>query len=164
MRHYVDKRCLGCGASFTPTGPRSLKCNGCREVERAIPGVVVKAEASAGPKNDWGYVRTGDDVIRKELPKLAIDGPRGKEDNRPIGSKCQQTCHMPYPGAWSHCTVCHNTFAGRTMFDDHRYDGWCIDPEALGLTCEGGTWATPEGHEARHASAERLAKARGKAA
>lgn len=161
MRHYADKECQGCGTIFAPTGPRSLKCQGCRETEKASAGVQA---VQAAPRNDWGYQSKGDDVIRKELPKLAIEGLRGKEDNRPIGSKCSKTCHMPYPGAWSHCTVCHSTFAGRSMFDDHRYDGWCIDPEALGLTREGGLWATPEGHEARHASAERLAKTREKAA
>lgn len=157
MRHYADKICQGCGSSFTPTGPRSLKCSGCREAEMPRPGV---SAVQGTARNEWGYVGTGDDVIRKELPKLAIDGPRGKEDNRPIGSKCRVDCHMPYPGAWSHCTVCHSTFAGRSMFDDHRYDGWCIDPEALGLTSQGGLWATPEGHEARRIGAERLAKAR----
>ena len=46
MRHYADKVCLGCRQLFTPTGPRSLKCNACRNQGRPFNPPERHAEAT----------------------------------------------------------------------------------------------------------------------
>lgn len=70
---------------------------------------------------------------------------------------------LPYscggcPARWSgytraHCSVCHCTFGGYTLFDDHRRDGTCLSPDTIGMvkTIRSGQpiWGTVMDDEAR---------------
>ncbi|WP_425457709.1 hypothetical protein [Catellatospora sichuanensis] len=78
-----------------------------------------------------------------------------------MGTRCPPGggCRTPR-GQEAHCTVCHNSFSGVTYFDDHRQEGYCLSPVTRGLIRQDDLWASPEGHEQRRASAERMAKAR----
>lgn len=78
---------------------------------------------------------------------------------RPIGSKCQPTCHRP-SASQAHCSVCHVSMSGVSYFDDHRVNGFCVDPLTLGLVEQDGLWSTPEGHQRRAADSARLLAAR----
>jgi hypothetical protein len=49
---------------------------------------------------------------------------------------CNSECKKPR-GRQAHCGVCHKTFAGVTVFDDHRKLGKCSD---IGLTDKNGIW------------------------
>lgn len=91
-----------------------------------------------------------DRIKRKHLPKLNAG---------PLGSKCRPECRSP-TNSHAHCTVCHNTFSGVTYFDDHRLNGECINPAALGLVKLDGLWASEAGHVQRQELKERLAEAR----
>jgi len=99
-------------------------------------------------------------VLRKDLPRQELpDAPRGRDGGRPSGSKCRATCNAPL-SSQAHCSVCHQTMRSVTDFDQHRYDGWCLDLAALGLMEVDGLWATPEGHAAREMDLAKLAIAR----
>lgn len=80
---------------------------------------------------------------------------------RPIGSKCSTLCREP-DESHAHCSVCHATFRNVTCFDAHRSDGYCLDPEQVGLVEVEELWATPEGHadRARLASTRRAEAAK----
>lgn len=78
---------------------------------------------------------------------------------RPIGSKCQPTCHRP-SATQAHCSVCHHSLSGVSYFDSHRVNGFCVAPASLGLVERDGLWSTPEGHEKRASDGARLAAAR----
>jgi hypothetical protein len=43
-----------------------------------------------------------------------------------------------------------------TDFDNHRFDGRCLDLTSIGLVEDAGLWATPEG-QAHHARLSALA-------
>lgn len=90
--------------------------------------------------------------------RLNLVGPM-RADGTPGGTRCGANCRTP-TGNMAHCTVCHGTFSGVTYFDEHRRDGWCLNPVAIGLVLDDGLWATPEGHAARAVAAERMAVAR----
>lgn len=72
--------------------------------------------------------------------------------------------------SWAHCSVCHSTFTGVTYFDDHRVAGTCWGKPRLvsgqssvshtALVEQDGVFSTVEGHEARLALTEKMAKAR----
>lgn len=80
-----------------------------------------------------------------------------RDAERPTGSRCRPSCRRP-SGTGAHCSVCHRGFPGVGYFDQHRRDGYCIDPATFGLVEAAGLWTTPEGHEARALSAARLAE------
>lgn len=61
---------------------------------------------------------------------------------RPMGSKCGDTCRHPTQSQ-AHCSVCHLTFGGVSGFDEHRSDGWCVEPAALGFEERDGIWRWP---------------------
>lgn len=67
---------------------------------------------------------------------------RKMERNAPRGTRCTPGCSHPRPtGNRCLCTVCHEVFSGVTAFDNHRKDGWCLDPSAIGLKLrENGVW------------------------
>lgn len=52
---------------------------------------------------------------------------------------CSDQCRKPTP-AQAHCSVCHETFGGVSMFDRHRRDGACLRPESCGMTNRDGIW------------------------
>ena len=60
-----------------------------------------------------------------------------------------------HPG-WALCTVCGETFAGDSFFDDHRHHGTCLSPDALGLIERDEVWGTAEGFAKRAADALRM--------
>lgn len=87
------------------------------------------------------------DRATKPASKAAIS-PR-VHAHGPSWTKCQPDCITPSPHQ-AHCTVCHLTFGGVSGFDDHRKDGWCIDPTTLGMTQnERGIWRRPMSDEDR---------------
>lgn len=53
------------------------------------------------------------------------------------------------PSRWSglsraHCSGCHLTFTGVTMFDRHRNSDGCANPVDLGMVLRaGGIWGAP---------------------
>jgi hypothetical protein len=98
-------------------------------------------------------------VLRKDLPRQFLPNAPRSRDGRPRGTKCGPTCHRPI-GPQAHCSVCHALLRSVTDFDQHRYDGWCLDLTALGLVEVDGLWATPEGHAAREMDLAKLALAR----
>ena len=62
---------------------------------------------------------------------------RRMERNAPSGTLCSKTptCTSPRTIGY-HCTVCHETFGGLSSFDNHRKDGWCLNPATLNLTID----------------------------
>jgi hypothetical protein len=63
--------------------------------------------------------------------------------NIPLGSRCDSTCRKPN-GNQAHCTVCGGTFGTVGNFDLHRRNGWCINPEDIGLYVNvHGVWTRP---------------------
>lgn len=70
---------------------------------------------------------------------------RRTERNTPIGRKCDETCTHRAPSAsQAMCSVCHEVFGGITYFDQHRSNGWCINPVDLGFVVGSrGTWGLP---------------------
>lgn len=64
-----------------------------------------------------------------------------RQRERPIGSTCHG-CRHP-AGRQAHCSVCHCTFGAVSGFDRHRRDGWCIEPDLLGMVCRDGIWRRP---------------------
>lgn len=79
---------------------------------------------------------------------------RRMERNAPQGYRCDSTCTHPVPQMGTKvclCTVCHEVFGTPANFDRHRKDGWCQNPEELGLIIgERGFWVTPWTVEARN--------------
>lgn len=68
---------------------------------------------------------------------------RHTESRAPRGGRCDETCVKPTP-AQAHCTVCGCTFGGVRNFDRHRSNGWCLNPETLGLQLtDAGVWREP---------------------
>lgn len=56
---------------------------------------------------------------------------RRMERNAPRGTRCTGLgCAVP-TASQCHCTVCHETFGGISLFDKHRKEGWCLNPQAL---------------------------------
>jgi hypothetical protein len=45
---------------------------------------------------------------------------------------CTDACVAPTP-AQCHCSACHETFSGITLFDRHRRNGECRRPGDLGI-------------------------------
>lgn len=97
-------------------------------------------------------------VERRNLPRQALPNARLRHDGRPMGSKCGPTCRPP-TSSQAHCSVCHQTMRAVGDFDDHRFDGWCLELAALGLAEVDRLWATPEGHRANEMNLAKLAKA-----
>lgn len=52
---------------------------------------------------------------------------------------CTAECHTPR-GRQAHCGACHKTFAGLSVFDQHRKGGRCNDLPTV--TDKGGIWGT----------------------
>lgn len=52
---------------------------------------------------------------------------------------CTTECRKPTP-AQAHCTVCHETFGGVTMFDRHRVGGRCLPPDQCRMVDRDGVW------------------------
>lgn len=50
---------------------------------------------------------------------------------------CNSDCHKPH-GRQAHCSVCHKTFAGVSVFVTHRLGGKCND--IPGVTEKAGVW------------------------
>lgn len=71
---------------------------------------------------------------------------RKTERNAPVGTLCNRsgcTAVRPTPSQ-AHCTVCHETFGGASGFDLHRKDGWCLNPNSVGLSADDrGIWRWP---------------------
>lgn len=48
----------------------------------------------------------------------------------------------------SHCSTCHATFSGVSLFDQHRQGGHCVSPQSLGLVLNSARpyecWGTGE--------------------
>lgn len=69
---------------------------------------------------------------------------RKMERNAPRGTRCTPGCAHPRPALGTNsclCTVCHEVFGGIGNFDKHRKDGWCRNPETIGLRRnEHGIW------------------------
>lgn len=84
---------------------------------------------------------------------------------------CNKTCNDPKP-AQAHCGVCHVTFSGVTLFDEHRSipvieegkkklrkSGKCRAPQVMGLVEHNGVWGNQAYHDKSIAASERLKKA-----
>jgi hypothetical protein len=76
---------------------------------------------------------------------------RKMERNAPRGTRCTPGCSHPRPNIGTStalCTVCHESFNTVSNYDRHRRDGWCLNPEEIGLRkASTGHWvyaATPE--------------------
>lgn len=77
-------------------------------------------------------------------------------------------CCAAVHGAQCHCSLCHQTFSGLTLFDDHQDVNYhrrppvvCKPPQALGLVQDAeGTWCTPEGLKDRERLRGQLARLR----
>lgn len=78
---------------------------------------------------------------------------RKMDRNAPVGRRCDGTCEHPVPSMGTKvclCTVCHEVFSTPTHFDRHRRDGWCQNPEDLGLEKNvHGVWRQPMNDEDR---------------
>lgn len=69
--------------------------------------------------------------------------------NLPLGGRCDSTCRKPN-GNQAHCTVCGITTGTVRNFDLHRKNGWCINPEDLGMHLNAiGVWTFPMSQERR---------------
>jgi hypothetical protein len=77
-------------------------------------------------------------------------------------------CCATVTGADCHCAICHQTFRGMTLFDQHQDVDYtrapniiCRDPhESRAVQDTRGVWCTPEGLAERARLTERLATAR----
>lgn len=78
-------------------------------------------------------------------------GPAERPVSRPVTSK-RHSC-SGCPSVWTantaaHCSRCHQTFAGVSLFDAHRAQfgerGACEDPEVVGLVFRDRMWRRPE--------------------
>lgn len=81
-----------------------------------------------------------------------------EQDQR--GTKCTDCPSLPTNSPRSHCTVCHQTFDGVTKFDNHRYEGRCVDPSWFGWELRHGYWSSKEGHDKDDRTRDRLAATR----
>lgn len=50
---------------------------------------------------------------------------------------CSEICRKPR-GRQAHCSVCHRTFSGPSIFDEHRVGGNCVFKD--GLSSKDGVW------------------------
>lgn len=53
---------------------------------------------------------------------------------------CTGDCRRATGKRHAHCGSCHQTFAGVTLFDDHRKGGMCADPLMIGMRKRNGVW------------------------
>lgn len=78
-----------------------------------------------------------------------IPASRRTSRNLPLGSRCDSTCRKPSENQ-AHCAVCACTFGVVSSFDRHRKNGWCINPEELGMHVnKNGVWTFPMSQERR---------------
>lgn len=64
------------------------------------------------------------------------------ETQHAVGTRCRDTCRCPSLSQ-AHCSVCHVTFGGVSLFDDHRKAGECVEPASLGMVERDGIWRRP---------------------
>lgn len=74
---------------------------------------------------------------------------RHTEARAPHGGRCDDSCVKPTPSQ-AHCSVCGTTFGGVWAFDQHRSNGWCLDPAKIGYAPDSkGVWRKPMTDEDR---------------
>ena len=69
---------------------------------------------------------------------------------------CTKSCTTPTP-AQCHCAAeCHRTYANITTFDQHRYEGRCLEALDFGWFPVNGVWGSGEYHANIKATVGRL--------
>ena len=85
---------------------------------------------SRSPGNDEATDRLDEALDKIARPALRIAVRRGMRLHMP----CIKSCVRPTPSQ-AHCSVCHETFAGPTLFDAHRRGTvearYCLDPAEM---------------------------------
>lgn len=79
--------------------------------------------------------------------------------NQQIRTRLAARGRGPVPKSCSRCSACGNTFLSLEAFTSHRPDrDGCLDPATLDLVKINEIWGTPEGHQQRAVSADRMTK------
>lgn len=83
---------------------------------------------------------TAQPLPHPEAPPTPSDRPR-HSGNRPPGAITCNGCDRWWTGlASAHCSACHETFTGVTIFGVHRRNGQCLKPPDVGLVVASRVW------------------------